>query len=66
MNSDLSFESVRLLAQVAGLKLSEDELQRFLVSVNRAKKQAGELREIVAERDEPGATFRLEGDHGGK
>ena len=45
------------MADRAGLKLSEDELQRLLPGVNRAKKQAAELRELLKPADEPAATF---------
>ena len=47
------------MAERAGLRLSEDELQGFLPGVNRSKKQAGELRELVAAGNEPASTFDL-------
>ena len=58
MNSEITIESLRLMAQAAGLNLSDEELQRLLPGVNRAKKQAAELREILASSDEPATTFR--------
>ena len=45
------------MAESAGLKLSEDELQRLLPGVNRAKKQATELRALIGAADEPAITF---------
>jgi hypothetical protein len=45
------------MAERRGLRLSEDELQRLLPGVIRARKQAAELREIVAREDEPASAF---------
>ena len=47
------------MAERAGLKLNETELQRLLPGVNRAKKQAAELRNLIGAENEPAATFDL-------
>lgn len=52
-----TLESLRRMAEQAGLKLSEDELQRLLPGVNRARKQAAALREVLAPSDEPALIF---------
>lgn len=50
-------ENLRIAAKRAGLDLSDEELQRLLPGVNRARKQAAELRELIATTDEPAAKF---------
>jgi hypothetical protein len=45
------------MAERRGLRLPEDDLQRLLPGVIRARRQAAELREIVAREDEPAADF---------
>jgi Ca2+-binding EF-hand superfamily protein len=57
MDQEITLDSLRKMAERAGLKLSEDELQRLLPGVNRSKKQATELRELVAAGNEPASTF---------
>ena len=57
MVPEITIEGLRAMAQGAGLRLSDEELQRLLPGVNRAKKQAAELREIIATATEPAATF---------
>jgi hypothetical protein len=57
MTEELSIQELRRLARQAGLALPDDEWQRILPGVNRAKKQAAELRDIAAADDEPAATF---------
>jgi hypothetical protein len=59
MDHEITLDGLRQMAERAGLKLSEDELQRLLPGVNRSKKQATELRELVAAGNEPAATFDL-------
>lgn len=58
MEGEFTFDELRLMAQRAGLKLTDDELERLLPGVNRAKKQAGELRSLIFLETEPAATFR--------
>jgi hypothetical protein len=57
MIPEITIEALRLMAQEAGLNLSDDELRRLLPGVNRARKQAGELREIIGAPDEPAVAF---------
>ena len=54
---DLTIEECRALAKAAGLGLSDEELQRLLPGINRAKRQAAELRELIATTVEPAAIF---------
>jgi len=57
MAEDLTFENLKTMAERRGLRLPEDDLQRLLPGVIRARRQAAELREIVAREDEPAADF---------
>ena len=57
MSEELTIENLRSLSIQAGLKLSDDDLQRLLPGVNRARKQAAELRALVGADDTPSATF---------
>jgi hypothetical protein len=57
MEQEITLEALRTMAESAGLKLGEDELQRLLPGVNRAKKQAAELRHLIGAADEPAITF---------
>lgn len=57
MEDPITIDGLRQMAERNGLKLSEDELQRLLPGVNRAKKQAAELRELLKPGDEPASTF---------
>jgi hypothetical protein len=57
MIPEIPIEALRLMAQGAGLNLDDEELQRLLPGVNRARKQANELREIIAATNEPAVTF---------
>jgi Asp-tRNA(Asn)/Glu-tRNA(Gln) amidotransferase C subunit len=59
MNPEITLDDVRRFAKLAGLNLSEDELQRLVPGINRAKKQAAELRDIVAAEREPASIFVL-------
>jgi hypothetical protein len=61
MTERLSIENLQSISAQTGLKLPEDELQRLLPGVNRARKQAAELRELVAAGDEPAAAFDASG-----
>ena len=57
MAEELTFENLKALAKRRGLRLPEDELQRLLPGVIRARRQAAELREMVAREDEAAAAF---------
>ena len=55
--TQITLEELRTMAQKAGLELADTELERILPGVQRAKKQAAELRDIIAVSDEPAAAF---------
>lgn len=57
MVHEITLENLRTMAERKGLELPDDELQRLLPGVNRALKQAAELRELVALADEPAGKF---------
>jgi len=57
MAEELTLEDLKAMAERRGLRLAEDELQRLLPGVIRARRQAAELREMVAREDEPAAAF---------
>ena len=57
MIEEVTLEKLAGIAERAGLKLPEDELQRLLPGVNRARKQADELRRIISIADEPAGVF---------
>jgi hypothetical protein len=48
MAEELTLEHLKTMAERRGLRLPEDDLQRLLPGVVRARRQAAELREIVA------------------
>jgi hypothetical protein len=58
MERQITIDDLRLMAQRAGLNLGDDELQSLLPGVNRIKKQAAELRALIALETEPAETFR--------
>ncbi len=58
MDQEITLDGLRKMAERASLNLSEDELRRLLPGVNRSKKQATELRELVS-GNEPASTFDL-------
>lgn len=59
MARELTMKDLIVLAERAGLQLSADELQRLLPGVNRAKKQAAVLRDLIDSQDEPAAAFTV-------
>ena len=65
MIPEITIEALRIMAQGAGLNLGDEELRRLLPGVNRARKQAGELREIIGAPDEPAVAF-ASGPSGGE
>jgi hypothetical protein len=64
MIPEIPIEALRLTAQGAGLNLDDEELHRLLPGVNRARKQATELREIIAATNEPALTFDVSRQEG--
>ncbi|MGH7798056.1 MAG: hypothetical protein ACREQ2_24605 [Candidatus Binatia bacterium] len=61
MAEEPMIENLRIASKRAGLDLSDDELQRLLPGVLRSKKQAAELRALIAASDEPAARFNVPG-----
>jgi hypothetical protein len=57
MAKELTIEDLRVMADLAGLTLSDDELQRLLPGVNRSQQQVAALRAIIVPRDEPAGVF---------
>jgi hypothetical protein len=57
MAKELTIEGLRIMADLAGLTLSDDDLQRLLPGVNRSQQQIAALRTIVALEDEPAGVF---------
>jgi hypothetical protein len=57
MATEITVDELRARAERAGIELSEDELVRLLPGVNRAYKQADDLRKLVTNADEPAAVF---------
>jgi len=63
MVEDLSLNQLRELAQRAALNLPDDELAKLLPGVNRARRQAGELRLLVSSQAEPAGHFSADKGH---
>jgi hypothetical protein len=57
MTSETSLNQLREMAQRAGLTLSDDELQKLLPGVNRTRKQADDLRQLLNNQVEPAGHF---------
>jgi len=57
MANEISFAELRSIAELSGLKLSEDELQRLLPGVNRSRTQVAELRDLMTDNLEPASAF---------
>ena len=58
MAKEMSLEELRISAQQSNLDLNDEELRRLLPGVNRAKRQAAELRELIGSGDEPADKFK--------
>lgn len=58
MSEEITPNRLRTMAEQAGLKLSDEELQGLLPGVNRSRKQVSELRGLISDSLEPAATFR--------
>lgn len=57
MGREVSLNQLRELARRAGLKLTDDELQKLLPGVNRTRQQADELRQLLNHQVEPAGHF---------
>lgn len=57
MADEVSLNQLRDMAQRFGLELSEEELQKLLPGVNRTRRQAEELRQLLSPQLEPAGHF---------
>ena len=57
MAGELTLDDLSRLAAQAGLKLSDEELQKLLPGVNRARNQVADLRQLITDSTEPAGTF---------
>ena len=57
MAEALTVENLKTIAEQRGLKLADEELQKLLPGVIRARQQAAELRELLTLPDEPAGVF---------
>jgi hypothetical protein len=57
MAAEITPEELRAMALRAGLNLSDETLEKLLAGVNRSKKHAVELRDLLSDRTEPAASF---------
>ena len=62
MAEDLTLEKLEAMAQRRGLTLPQEELQKLLPGVIRARKQAAELRDLITAGDEPAGAFKAARD----
>ena len=59
MTTEITLSQLRMIAEQAGLRLSEEQLQRVLPGVNRSRKQVSELRGLLSDSLEPAANFSV-------
>jgi hypothetical protein len=64
MTEELTVEELKTMTQRRGLTLPQEELQKLLPGVIRARKQAAELKELLARTDEPASVFKAARDDG--
>jgi hypothetical protein len=57
MATEITLEELHAMALRGGLNLADEELRKLLVGVNRSRRQASELRDLLADGSEPAATF---------
>jgi hypothetical protein len=57
MAKEMTLEELSLLAILAGLRLTQDELQRLLPGVSRSRTQMAELRDLMTNDLEPAGAF---------
>jgi hypothetical protein len=57
MSEEITLNRLRTMAEQAGLKLSDEQLQGLLPGVNRSRKQVSELRELISDSLEPASNF---------
>jgi hypothetical protein len=61
MEREITLDDLSLMAQRAGVKLTDEELRRLLPGINRSSKQAAELRALITLETEPAAIFQATG-----
>ena len=54
----LTLGDLRAMAERAGLRLGDDELQRLAPGVNRSRQQVADLRQLIEHTDEPAGAFK--------
>jgi hypothetical protein len=59
MATQITLDELRGMAVRAELTLTDEELQKLLPGVNRARNQVAELRQFLSDATEPGATFTV-------
>jgi hypothetical protein len=57
MAKEIRLAELQTMAERAGLKLADEELERLLPGVNRSHHQILELRELITDSIEPAAAF---------
>jgi tRNA pseudouridine-54 N-methylase len=57
MATEITLDQLRAKALQAGLELDDEELQKLLPGVNRSRRQAAELRELLSDYSEPASIF---------
>lgn len=57
MTREITLDELRAMVMQAGLTLSDEELQTLVPGVNRARKQAAELRTLINDNNEPASSF---------
>jgi benzoyl-CoA reductase/2-hydroxyglutaryl-CoA dehydratase subunit BcrC/BadD/HgdB len=57
MAMEITLDALRGMAVRAGLKLSDEELQKLLPGVNRAREQVAEVRQLITDNSEPASAF---------
>jgi len=57
MAAEITLDQLRTKALQAGLELADEELQKLLPGVNRARNQVADLRQFLSDATEPAATF---------
>lgn len=58
MTEELTLEKLESMAHRRGLTLAQEELQKLLPGVIRAREQAVGLRNLLAHTDEPASIFK--------
>jgi len=62
MAEEITLERLKSMAQRRSLTLPEEQLQKLLPGVIRARRQAAELRDLLTRADEPAGAFKASRD----